>query len=69
MMDGLQDPSCNLEPSGDARREKVLHPGTSSSSSNTGYRLFDRQRSIRQIIGGGKGKRLFVHDLWLLKSA
>ncbi|OVA03280.1 Reticulon [Macleaya cordata] len=51
MMDSLQD-CCNLEPSGDARRERVLDNGTSSSSSNTGYRLFDRQRSIRQIMGG-----------------
>ncbi|XP_026425423.1 reticulon-like protein B16 isoform X3 [Papaver somniferum] len=52
-MDSLQDP-CNLESSGDARRDRILDPGTCSSSSNTGYRLFDRQRTIHQIIGGGK---------------
>lgn len=44
-----QDPSNG---DGDARRERSLEP--SSSTLGSGYRLFDRQRSIHQIIGGGK---------------
>lgn len=52
-MDNSQD-LCNIEASGDERRERLLERCSSSSSGASAYRLFDRQRSIRQIMGGGK---------------
>ncbi|KAJ8649785.1 hypothetical protein MRB53_002808 [Persea americana] len=52
-MDNTQD-LCNIEDSGDAGRERSPEHCSSSTAVDSGYRLFDRQRSIRQIMGGGK---------------
>ncbi|XP_077236923.1 reticulon-like protein B16 isoform X2 [Tasmannia lanceolata] len=52
-MDNSQDTS-NVEANGDARKERLLESSSSSASVGSGYRLFDRQRSMRQIMGGGK---------------
>lgn len=53
VMDNTHDP-CNLGGDG----ERLIEDCSSSSSSTTtqfdGYRLFDRQRSLHQIMGGGK---------------
>ncbi|KAJ4979353.1 hypothetical protein NE237_010133 [Protea cynaroides] len=52
-MDNSQDlPALNAD--GDARSENFVDPCCSSSSGCQGYRLFDRRRSMRQIMGGGK---------------
>ncbi|KAJ0979211.1 hypothetical protein J5N97_014685 [Dioscorea zingiberensis] len=42
------------EGGGDPRRERSPEQCSSSASVTSGYRLFDRERSIHQIIGGGK---------------
>ncbi|XP_010252078.1 PREDICTED: reticulon-like protein B16 isoform X2 [Nelumbo nucifera] len=51
-MDSSQD-LCSLEANGDGRKENLSNH-CCSFSTNSGYRLFDRQRTIHQIIGGGK---------------
>ncbi|XP_058075327.1 reticulon-like protein B16 isoform X5 [Magnolia sinica] len=58
-MDHSQD-QCNIEATGDARRERLLDKSNSFTSVSSGYRLFDRQRSIRQIMGGGKDVLLIL---------
>ncbi|XP_072976674.1 reticulon-like protein B16 [Typha angustifolia] len=50
-MDGSAQDSSNGEVAVDARKERSADQCSSSSG---GYRLFDRQRPIHQIIGGGK---------------
>ncbi|PIA32491.1 hypothetical protein AQUCO_04500241v1 [Aquilegia coerulea] len=53
-MENSRDP-CNLqEVSGDIGIDGVLEDCTSSSCAESGFRLFDRNRSIHQIMGGGK---------------
>ncbi|KAL5974774.1 hypothetical protein ACLOJK_031445 [Asimina triloba] len=64
LMDGSQD-QCNAEASGDARRERVLEQCSSPNSGGSGYRLFDRQRSIYQIMGGGRAADVI---LWKYQS-
>ncbi|XP_043707272.1 reticulon-like protein B16 isoform X2 [Telopea speciosissima] len=44
----------SLDAEGDTRKENLVDPCCSSSSGYQGYRLFDRQRSMWQIMGGGK---------------
>ncbi|XP_058075325.1 reticulon-like protein B16 isoform X3 [Magnolia sinica] len=63
-MDHSQD-QCNIEATGDARRERLLDKSNSFTSVSSGYRLFDRQRSIRQIMGGGKAADVI---LWKRQS-
>lgn len=66
-MDNTQD-LCNIEDSGDAGRERSPEHCSSSTAVDSGYRLFDRQRSIRQIMGGGKGNNTTVFSVlaWAL---
>lgn len=60
-MDNSHDP-CNIEDDGDERNNDTCC--TSSPSTSSSYRLFGRQSSIHQIMGGGKGKiRLSVFKL------
>eukprot|EP00268_Persea_americana_P017514 TRINITY_DN18447_c0_g1_i4.p1 TRINITY_DN18447_c0_g1~~TRINITY_DN18447_c0_g1_i4.p1 ORF type:complete len:239 (+),score=29.33 TRINITY_DN18447_c0_g1_i4:329-1045(+) len=63
-MDNTQD-LCNIEDSGDAGRERSPEHCSSSTAVDSGYRLFDRQRSIRQIMGGGKAADVI---LWKRRS-
>lgn len=66
-MDNTQD-LCNIEDSGDAGRERSPEHCSSSTAVDSGFRLFDRQRSIRQIMGGGKGNNTTVFSVlaWAL---
>lgn len=54
MESNLQD-VCNIEGNVDARKDRSPEPCSSSVPVGAGYRLFNRQRSIRQIMGSGKG--------------
>lgn len=61
-MDNSQD-LCNIDASGDVGRERSLEHCSSSTAVDLGYRLFDRQRSIRQIMGGGKGNNTTIFSV------
>ncbi|KAK9167949.1 hypothetical protein Syun_000089 [Stephania yunnanensis] len=56
-MDSVQDP-CNLEANGDARREQVSDDSLSTSTSTC--RLSDNQRSVYQMMGGGRAADVFL---------
>lgn len=51
-MDSSAQDASNGEITVDSRKERS---SDQCSSSAAGYRLFGRQRSMHQIIGGGKG--------------
>ncbi|XP_008782644.1 reticulon-like protein B16 [Phoenix dactylifera] len=53
-MDSSSQDLSNGEIGVDSRKERSLDQCASSATAGGGYRLFDRQRSIHQIIGGGK---------------
>ena len=54
-MENPQD-LCNIEGDGDARKATVFtSPTSSGSSGGPDYRLFGRQASVHQCMGGGKG--------------
>ncbi|XP_010921131.1 reticulon-like protein B16 [Elaeis guineensis] len=53
-MDSSSQDLSNGEIGVDSRKERSLDQCASSGTAGSGYRLFDRQRSIHQIIGGGK---------------
>jgi hypothetical protein len=56
-MENPQD-LCNIEGDGDARKATVFtSPTSSGSSGGPDYRLFGRQASVHQCMGGGKGKK------------
>ncbi|KAL4189942.1 hypothetical protein AMTRI_Chr08g167960 [Amborella trichopoda] len=56
-MDILQEVS-KIDANADARKDKLPEQSSSGSSDciplSKGYKLFDRQRSIRHVMGGGK---------------
>ncbi|PKA67222.1 Reticulon-like protein B16 [Apostasia shenzhenica] len=53
------------EKSGEARKERSADNCCSSAAaSGGGYRLFDRQRSVHQIIGGGKAADIILWKSW-----
>ncbi|XP_077223096.1 reticulon-like protein B16 [Tasmannia lanceolata] len=52
-MENPQDTS-NVEASGNARKDRMLENSSSSAPVGSVYRLFNRQRSMCQILGGGK---------------
>ncbi|CAA6654631.1 unnamed protein product [Spirodela intermedia] len=51
---------CNIEGSVDARKDRSPEQCSSSAPVCAGYRLFNRQRSIRQIMGSGKAADLVL---------
>uniref|UniRef100_A0A1D1Z8G3 Reticulon-like protein n=1 Tax=Anthurium amnicola TaxID=1678845 RepID=A0A1D1Z8G3_9ARAE len=53
-MESSSQDVCNVESSSDARKDRSLEQCGPSAAVCPGYRLFNRQRSIRQIMGSGK---------------
>ena len=54
-MENSDDP-CDVVVNGDENNRHDSVPSTSTSSS---YKLFGRQRSVHQMMGGGKGNSCF----------
>ncbi|XP_078436489.1 reticulon family protein [Wolffia australiana] len=65
-MEGCSQDLCNLEGSGYSRKEGSVDQCSSSASVGAGYRLFNRERTIRQIMGSGKAADLM---LWKQRKA
>ncbi|MQL98420.1 hypothetical protein Taro_031125 [Colocasia esculenta] len=53
-MEGNTQDAGNVESSGDARKDRSVEQCGPSAPVRPGYRLFNRQRSIRQIMGSGR---------------
>ncbi|KAG9445488.1 hypothetical protein H6P81_016828 [Aristolochia fimbriata] len=49
---------------GDTRRERMVENSSALVPAAPCYRLFDRQRSIRQIMGGGKAADVILWKQW-----
>lgn len=61
-MENSQD-LCNVEGDGDARKATACTSSASSvSSGGSGFRLFGRQASVHQCMGGGKGKIFLTYS-------
>ncbi|KAM0953746.1 hypothetical protein DsansV1_C01g0003201 [Dioscorea sansibarensis] len=52
------------EGGGDLRRERSPEQSSSLAPAPAGYRLFDRERSIHQIVGGGKAADVILWKRW-----
>ncbi|MBA0813458.1 hypothetical protein Gohar_027305, partial [Gossypium harknessii] len=50
-------------PDGEDTRNQTI-PSTSSTSSSDDYRLFDRQGSLHQFLGGGKAADILLWKRW-----
>ncbi|XP_068642013.1 reticulon-like protein B16 [Aristolochia californica] len=53
-----------VEGNGDTRRERTVENSSPLVAAASFYRLFDRQRSIRQIMGGGKAADVILWKQW-----
>ncbi|XP_068668853.1 reticulon-like protein B16 isoform X2 [Aristolochia californica] len=62
-MDSSQDYYA-VEGNGDTRRERTEENSSPSVPAASCYRFFDRQRSIRQIMGGGKAADVILWKQW-----